>query len=565
MLSFGIGSVLSVCSLHAQSSNTEHIVKPGETLYGIATMYNINVGTLKNANAGISDNISVGQKLIIPAVSSSQRFHTIAAKETLYSISRKYNIEISEIIKANPGLNEQNFKAGATIVIPAGGLSATNVNITESKPEGIAGSNCREMYKVKRKDTFFTIAKKFDLTVEELAAANPDIPAPDFKISKGDYLCIPFANDKSFVSNAQAFEQKNISSPKNNINISLIMPFYENGDKARESVQFYRGMLAAVDSLRKSGTSFNITAKDASNTVADANSQLQDTSIRNSDLIVAAAGEAGLGAIADYCKNNSIKLLLPFNNEFSDVYNNPQVILSGQPESYSRAATVQHFISKYSFTNIIYINCLAGDEKKSYAEMLLPSMNVNGTAYKTINLNATDEELANAFDQSRNNIIVLSSNSKEAYQNVTKRLDNISARLAAMDYSIFGHKEWIDFDLQLRNTFFKHNVTILTPRYINVFSSYYPQFLEMYKSHFKQAPTSIDQRAFFSGFDFGMYLLKGISSYGPAFETQTVKVSPMEKPISFSRVNNWGGLINKAYRVVRFTKFQTTEITDYAQ
>ena len=144
-------------------------------------------------------------------------------------------------------------------------------------------------------------------------------------------------------------------------------------------------------------------------------------------------------------------------------------------------------------------------------------------------------------------------------------MDNISARLAAMDYSIFGHKEWIDLDLQLRNTFFKHNVTILTPRYINVFSSYYPQFLEMYKSHFKQAPTSIDQRAFFSGFDFGMYLLKGISSYGPAFETQTVKVSPMEKPISFSRVNNWGGLINKAYRVVRFTKFQTTEITDYAQ
>lgn len=143
------------------------------------------------------------------------------------------------------------------------------------------------------------------------------------------------------------------------------MPFYENGDKARESVQFYRGMLAAVDSLRKSGTSFNITAKDAGNTVADANSLLQDTSIRNSDLIVAAAGEAGLEAIADYCKNNSIKLLLPFNNEFSDVYNNPQVILSGQPESYSRAATVQHFISKYSFTNIIYINCLAGDEKRA--------------------------------------------------------------------------------------------------------------------------------------------------------------------------------------------------------
>lgn len=134
-----------------------------------------------------------------------------------------------------------------------------------------------------------------------------------------------------------------------------------------------------------------------------------------------------------------------------------------------------------------------------------------------------------------------------------------------MDYFVFGHKEWTDFELATRNTFFKYDVTILTPQYINVFSPCYAQYLSYYKSNFKQTPSSSDQRTFFLGFDSGMYLLGLISSYGPTFNTQTIRTVPIEKPISYTRVNNWSGMINKAYRVVRFTKSHTTEITDHAQ
>ena len=563
---FLIVSLFALCNMNAQTTPTEHIVKAGETLYGIASMYNTNVNALKNANSGISDNIAVGQRLIIPTVRGTQIFHTIAAKETLFSISRKYNVEISKITNANPGLNEQNFKAGTTIIIPADNFAETKVDTAPAHSEGIAGSNCREMYKVKKKDTFFTIAKKFDLTVDELAAANPDVSASGYNIQKGDYICIPFAVDKSqIINNQQAFEQAGKAAPKNTVHISLLMPFYENGADAKKSFVFYRGLLAAADSLRKSGISFDITAKDAGTSVADINKTLSDGSLDSSDLLIASADEAQLNAIADYCKNKKIRLYLPFNSEFGDVFNNPQIILAQQPKSYEQVSAIQYFISKYGEYNIIYIDCNTQQGRNNYIDQLLPSLKLNGKTYTTVNIEASDDILLRAFNPAKRNAIVLSSSSKNSFKALAKRLDNIASSISSMDYFVFGHKEWTDFELATRNTFFKYDVTILTPQYINVFSPCYAQYLSYYKSNFKQTPSSSDQRTFFLGFDSGMYLLGLISSYGPTFNTQTIRTVPIEKPISYTRVNNWSGMINKAYRVVRFTKSHTTEITDHAQ
>lgn len=558
--------LLAICRISAQTNYVEHIVKPGETLYGIATMYNTNIEALKSANPTIAEHIVSGQKLNIPVSIGANIFHTIAAKETLFSISKKYNVEIENIIKANPGINEQNFKVGETITIPIGKPLAKFVDTTAVKSSGIAGSDCREMYKVKKKDTFFSVAGKYSLSVEELAAANPDVLAPEYKIHKGDFLCIPFARSNAeTITEKRLLAQKNTPAPKNKLDIAILMPFYGDGLEAKKCVVFYRGLLAAVDSLRKSGISFDITAKDAGSSVADVNTILQSGAFDKSDMVVTAGNANTLKVVADYCKRKNIRLFMPFESEFADVYNNAQVMLAYQPESYEKESVVRHFIGKYREYNIIYVNCKTTNGADNYTQMLLPSLKINDISYKTVNLDGDDTVLFKAFEHDKRNIVVLSSSSQNSFTTLAKHLDNIAASLAATDYAIFGHKEWIDFDLSLRNNFFKYDVTIITPRYINVFSSAYTSFIAMYKSSFKQTPSSFDQRAFFLGLDAGMYLLKGLTSFGSAWDIQKIETMPIEKPLSFARVNNWGGLINKAYRTVRFTKFRTTEITDHVQ
>lgn len=93
-----------------QNSPVMHMVEPGETLYALSRKYNITVSDIKNWNRMTSNNISVGEKLIVgyqasrldiqPSTSdhTSQRdYHIVKPGETLYALSRKYNVSVQQI------------------------------------------------------------------------------------------------------------------------------------------------------------------------------------------------------------------------------------------------------------------------------------------------------------------------------------------------------------------------------------------------------------------------------------------------------------------------------------
>ncbi|NOX61332.1 MAG: LysM peptidoglycan-binding domain-containing protein [Chloroflexi bacterium] len=102
-----------------------HVVKPGETLYGIAKQYNVPLDKLAEAN-GITDptTLRVGQRLIIPSAASSsgqsggQRIHVVRPGETLTSIAAQYGVSPAAIIEANDLDNPNEIISGQQLIIP---------------------------------------------------------------------------------------------------------------------------------------------------------------------------------------------------------------------------------------------------------------------------------------------------------------------------------------------------------------------------------------------------------------------------------------------------------------
>ena len=161
--------------------NFVHTIKQGETVYSIARTYQVSPESILKLNPTASTGIKAGETLTIPQQQNGtqeKRFHTIQAGETLYKLTKTYQVSADDICKANPGLTAENFKAGMVIRIPA---STTPVNTTPVKetaqPQGVAQSGCREMHKVKRKETVFSISREYGITEAELIAANPDCGA----------------------------------------------------------------------------------------------------------------------------------------------------------------------------------------------------------------------------------------------------------------------------------------------------------------------------------------------------------------------------------------------------
>jgi len=108
-----------------ESTNFYHEVQKGETLYSIAKQYNTSVDALKKLNTHSATSLSIGTKLLISkagkvapkkakAVTTNTIYHTVAKGETLYSISRKYNVKVAAIKKLN-NLKDVTLSVGQKI------------------------------------------------------------------------------------------------------------------------------------------------------------------------------------------------------------------------------------------------------------------------------------------------------------------------------------------------------------------------------------------------------------------------------------------------------------------
>lgn len=111
----------------------KYIIQPEDTKYGIAKKFEISIQELEDINPQISNGFPVGTEIIVPKQTKKEvkkvivyEEYTILPKETLYGISKKFNVSQMEILKQNPILKD-GFKEGLTINIP-------NENLIEIEP-----------------------------------------------------------------------------------------------------------------------------------------------------------------------------------------------------------------------------------------------------------------------------------------------------------------------------------------------------------------------------------------------------------------------------------------------
>lgn len=173
---------LSLTSL-AQQSNQEHVVKQGETLFSISKTYGVTVGQLREWNDLQSNSLQPGQVLVVVAHSNDERvLHEVKPGDSLFGISRQYNVTIAEIQEWN-NIEGTNLEAGTKLVIYPQSTTEQQpsiddleqmdeeerTSIVERYTESAAES---ESYTVKSGDTLYGIARQHDMTVNELRQIN---------------------------------------------------------------------------------------------------------------------------------------------------------------------------------------------------------------------------------------------------------------------------------------------------------------------------------------------------------------------------------------------------------
>ena len=137
-----------------------YVVKKGDTLYSISKKLNISINTLKALNKLNTNEIYVGQQLILCNDKNTEEYdvYTVKKGDSLWSISKKYDISVKELIELN-NLNNLTLQINQKLEVP-------KTIIVE--PE----ENDTEIYIVEKNDTLWSISRKFNISVNELKELN---------------------------------------------------------------------------------------------------------------------------------------------------------------------------------------------------------------------------------------------------------------------------------------------------------------------------------------------------------------------------------------------------------
>lgn len=176
--------LFSVSSSFSQEKIEKYVVGKGETIAQIAQKFKVTPYQIYKLNPDAQNGLKPNSILLIPVsngksyvastkpvaqqpkpVTQLPKTHVVLAKETLFGIEKKYDVTDEALKKANPDLEKYGLQVGQVLNIPSKNAAKTTV----------AAKNVVIYHTVQPKETKYSIAKKYDITIEELERKNPDI------------------------------------------------------------------------------------------------------------------------------------------------------------------------------------------------------------------------------------------------------------------------------------------------------------------------------------------------------------------------------------------------------
>ena len=372
-----------------------YTVETSEGLYRISKKFNVLQADIYKANPGITEAIKAGQTLYIPVnkgngsksmqKSSYQKKiieHKVLAKQTLYSISKMYGVEQSDIVGMNPEIQGNTIKIGQTLKIPISNMTKgeeqerviNQINDTQSPPtSNTSNRNVKKKYvtyEVKnKKETLYSISKQFGVSINEIIEANPY--AQD-GIKKGDILQIPI--DEKNIPKTSGNELYHLVQPKETIygickqyniskedlfrrnprlqteglkygdtifiasaektlgnttdgntrtyKIAYLLPFSigenERNVNIERFIDFYRGSLIAMEDIKTSGVSLEVYTFDTQLGTSKTQDIVKSKLPKDIDLIIGPAYPEQISQVASFAKKNNIVQVVPFTSNISN-------------------------------------------------------------------------------------------------------------------------------------------------------------------------------------------------------------------------------------------------------
>jgi LysM repeat protein len=361
-----------------------HAVLQGQTLFSIAKAYGVSVEDVLKENPELrNQDLRYDQIIRIPvkqqpAVADGQpqsstiteityTEHRVRRRETVYGISRMYNIKESDLLEHNPQIRS--------------GLSTNMVLRIPKKKEVTV---YYEEYVVKPRQTLFSISRELGVSISELENLNPELkdglkagqilktPVDYTQQVQPPFIKDPLDRDPGHESGRlPVVADPYCSNPetKSHYNVALLIPLYldnltEEGfvstadqEKSFGFLEYYEGIMIALDSVRARGADIRLTVYDVGESEAKARTAIWQPEMAKMDLIIGPFFPEVFPMVANFAKDKNIPIVSPLHVDDRALLDRYPLMFQATPDLQTQMNDMAEYIVKnYPEENIIVVH-----------------------------------------------------------------------------------------------------------------------------------------------------------------------------------------------------------------
>ena len=548
-----------------------HTVERGQTIYSIAALYKVSENDIYRLNPSSREQIREGETLKIPRSGTSNASartaeggfvqHTIRSGETLYSLSKSYGLTPSDITAANPGLDAGTFYVGKTIRIPSSSGAAASVSTGE-------------VYTIKKNETLYGLSRRFNTDSESLIQLNPELKNG---LRAGMVIKVPAKKSDAAPSTPSTpasgtkneYDIEAMRAHRNEVNrldvarVALLLPFQTSDTKnVPRFVEYYEGFLMAIDSLRRTGYSIDLSVYDLGDGTSKTEEVLRTDEVNAADLIIGGVTEGQIELIADYASRKGVKYVIPLSSKLEKLTSGNSFIFQvNTPKAYIAPLAATRACSLLTGYNAIFVSIGDKDEERDFVRALKAEMTKKGIANREVGYNSRTfmSDLTGLLSTSKPNVIIPTSSSESALAKLRPTLRSLLQSKSNYRLTLFGYPEWQTYTNYTRD-FGAFNTYIYTPFYANSRSANVRRFTSRYKSFYQKNMHQTYPRYAMLGFDTGMYFIGALQKHGANFEEniRQMKYNSLQMGLYYNeRMSNWGGFMNQNIYIVHYNKDNT--------
>ena len=434
------------------------------------------------------------------------------------------------------------------------------------------GDQIRSTHKVKRKETIFGIARMYDLSIEDLIKANPEMKEPGYELKKGTVLNIPYT--KPDPSMTAYTEKPTVSTTvsqipvddvrQREIRVGVMLPLHNINGDGKRMVEYYRGILMACDSLKKTGLSVDVHAWNAAED-ADMTQILKDPAAAKCDVIFGPLYSKQMQVLSDFVEKNDICLVIPFSITAPQMLTNRNIFQIWQSPTNINETTIVHYLEKFKDYHPVFIDCNDSTSKKGvFTFGLRRQLEGRGIEYGITNLKSNEDVFSKSFSRTKKNMVILNTGRSPELGVAFAKINGLKFNNPSLDISIFGYTEWLMYTRTHLENFYKYDTYIPSHFYYNPLSAATERLEQKYRWNFHTDMQNALPRFALTGFDHAYFFLKGLNKYGKTFNGAAGMFGypPVQTSLVFERMGN-GGLQNHSLLFVHYTPEHRVETVKF--